>query len=75
MLCLAMAKKPISFPALPTTEEPQPLSRYHSRLIFSIGHRRLAFDFFSRVTELNQTPARILPFETAKSKKPSKSRE
>ena len=70
-----MPKKPILFPAPPTAEEPQPLSHYHSRMILAIGDRRIAFDFFSKVTELNQTPARILPFNSDKSKKAPKSRD
>src|SRR5947209_18974655 len=63
-----MPKKPILFPAPPTAEERQPLSHYHSRMILATGHRRLAFDF-SRVAELNQTPARLLPFDSGKSKR------
>jgi len=36
---------------------------------------RFAFEFFSRVTELNPTPARILPFNNEKGKKRLKSHD
>jgi hypothetical protein len=37
--------------------EPETPSRFHSRLILTIANQRFAFDFFSRVTELNPAPA------------------
>jgi len=69
-----MAKKPLPLPAQ-RSAEPEPLNRSGSRLIFTIADRRFAFEFFSRVTELNPTPARILAFNSKKDKKRLKSRE
>jgi hypothetical protein len=57
-----MAKKLLPFPERHSTVEPETPSRSGSRLIFTIADRRFAFEFFSRVTELNPTPARILAF-------------
>jgi hypothetical protein len=70
-----MAKKPLPFPAQRSAVEPEPLSRSGSRLILTIADRRFAFEFFSRVTELNPTPARILAFNSEKGKKRLKSRD
>ena len=57
----------MAFPRLPL--EVMSLSRSHSRLIFTIADRAFAFEFFSRVTELNRTPARMLMFHRDKDKK------
>ena len=70
-----MAKKPLPLPAVRSAVEPEPFNRSGSRLIFTIADRRFAFEFFSRVTELNPTPARILAFNSDKGKKRLKSRE
>src|SRR5260370_38640599 len=64
------AKKPTPFPT-PAVEQ-EPLSRSSLRLIFVIAGRRFAFEFFSKVTELYPTPARILPFNIHKGKQPPK---
>jgi len=63
-----MAKKLIQFSTQRPAVEAKSLSRSHSRLIFTMADRAFAFEFFSRVTELNRTPARILMFPSDKEK-------
>jgi len=70
-----MAKKLIRFPTQRPAVEAKSLSRSHSRLILTIADRAFAFEFFSRVTELNRTPARILMFHRDKDKEPPQSRD
>jgi hypothetical protein len=54
-----MSNKVIPFPKPKAL--PEPLTSSHSRLILTIANRSFAFDFFSRVIELNSTsvPRRI----------------
>jgi len=70
-----MSKKPLPSPERRSAAEPEPLSRSGSRLIFTIAHRRFAFEFSSRVTELKPTSARILMFHGDKVKKTPKPRK
>jgi hypothetical protein len=58
--------KVVPFPGPAASPEPDPISKRHQRVIFSIGRRRLAFDFYSQVTELNPDPAPVVPFAKGK---------
>jgi hypothetical protein len=55
-------KKVISFPTPPPEPVSEPRSNMHQRMILSMGRQRLAFDFYSTVTELNPEPALVVPF-------------
>ena len=54
-----MPDKVIPFPPPPRVLEPAFVRR--SRIIFSIGRRRLAFDFTSSVTDLSDAPGIVVP--------------
>jgi hypothetical protein len=67
--------KVVPFPTQDASPEPEPLTKRSQRVIFSIGRKRLAFDFYSQVTELNPAPAAVIPMDRAKPRKPRKSRK
>ena len=70
-----MAKKVVPFPTPAQSSEPEPISQRHSRLVLCIGRRRLAFDFYSRVTELNPAPAPIVSVNNKNNENGAKSRQ
>ena len=72
---MSYGQEPLPFPERHSAEEPEPLSRSGSRLIFTIADRRFAFEFSSRVTELKPTPARILVLNSDTVKKTPKPRK
>jgi hypothetical protein len=67
--------KVVPFPEPSASPEPDPISKRHQRAIVTIGRRRLAFDFYSQVTELNPAPAPVIPVDCGKPGKPRKSRK
>jgi hypothetical protein len=67
--------KVVPFPAPDASPEPDPFAKRRQRVIFSIGRKRLAFDFYSQVTELNPAPAPVIPVHSGKPGKPRKSRK
>ena len=67
--------KVVPFPEPSASAEPDPILKRHQRVIVSIGNQRLAFDFFSQVTELNPAPAPVIPVDSGKPRKPRKSRK
>jgi hypothetical protein len=58
--------KVVPFPTPNASPVSDPISKRHQRVILSIGRQRLAFDFYSQVTELNPEPAPVVPFTKAK---------
>jgi hypothetical protein len=66
--------KVVLFPISDASPEPDPIAKRHKRVILNIGRQRLAFDFYSQVTELNPAPAPIIPMDRGKPGKPRKSR-
>ena len=58
--------KVVPFPTPDVSLEPEPISKRHRRVIFSIGTQRLAMDFYCQVTELNPTPAPVIPVDRGK---------
>jgi hypothetical protein len=64
----------VPFPRPAASPEPDPISKRHQRVIFSIGRRRLAFDFYSQVTQLNPEPAPVMPLAKGKRGKRPRSR-
>jgi hypothetical protein len=52
-----------------------PISKRHQQVIIGIGGRRLAFDFYSQVTELNPAPVPVIPVDRGQPGKPRKSRQ
>jgi hypothetical protein len=67
--------KVVPFPEPSASPEPDPIAKRHQRVIVSIGSQRLAFDFYSQVTELNPAPAPVIPVDRGKPGKPRKSRK
>jgi hypothetical protein len=65
----------VPFPTPDASPEPEPLTKRRQRVIFSIGRKRLAFDFYSQVTELNPASAAVIPMDCGKPRKPRKSRK
>ena len=65
--------KVVPFPTPDVSLEPEPISKRHRRVIFSIGTQRLAMDFYCQVTELNPTPAPVIPVDRGKPRKFRKS--
>lgn len=62
-----MPKKVVSL-AVPETPE-KPVTENRSRMVFSIGAQRYAFDFHTTVTELKREPAEIIPLRRARKRK------
>jgi hypothetical protein len=58
--------KVVPFPKPSASPQPDPISKRHQRVIFSIGRQRLAFDFYSQVTELNPAPAPVISVDSGK---------
>jgi hypothetical protein len=67
--------KVVPFTTSDTSPEPDPFAKRQQRVIFSIGRRRLAFDFYSQLAELNPTPALVIAIDRGKPGKPRKSRK
>jgi hypothetical protein len=51
------------------SDEPEPLSTRHSRVIFCVGGDRFAIDFTSTITELKPRPAEVIPIGRKRSAK------
>jgi hypothetical protein len=66
--------KVVPFPTPNASPVPDPISKRHQRVILSIGRQRLAFDFYSQITELNPEPAPVVPFTKGKRGKRPRSR-
>lgn len=65
----------VPFPEPSTSPEPKLIAKRHQRAIVIIGRQRLAFDFYSQVTELNPASAPVIPVDRGKPGKPRKSRK
>ncbi len=64
-----MTEKVVPFPVLTRSPLPDATSKRHDRMILRIGRQRLAFDFYSTVTELNPEPALVVPFAKGSARK------
>ncbi len=67
--------KVVPFPPPAGSPEPEPIAKRQQRVILSIGSQRLAFDFYHEVTELNPTPAPVIPVDRSKPRKVRKPRK
>ena len=67
--------KVVPFPPRAGSPEPDPIAKRYQRVILSIGSQRLAFDFYSQVTELNPATAPVIPVDRRKPRRVRKPRK